>query len=95
MTAHKKSWLQRITEMEPVVLRGAIISVIGLAGMILNFQLAEGQVEAIVSGIISVLAMASALWSRKAVTPNKKVINYKPSPDKRPTEVLPGDTEGR
>lgn len=85
-----KGWLRRTVEADPVLVRGALVSVLGLGATIANHQFAEGQVESVVTGVISILAMVSALWSRGKVIPESKVVTYMPSPSKNPGLVVPG-----
>lgn len=84
-----KSVVRRIVDADPVVVRGAIVSVFGFVASILNFKLADGIQEGVISAVIGVLALVSAVWSRGKVTPNVKVVSYMPSPDTHPELVLP------
>lgn len=85
-----KNWFRRLVEANPVMVRGFIVAAFGLLAMILNIQFADGAVENIANGVISMLALISSLWSAPKVTPNKKVVSYMPQPDKKPGLVLPG-----
>lgn len=79
----------RLVNLDPAIWRGAVMSVIGLIaafGLIVNDQ-TQG---AILTTIASILALVQALWTRKAVTPNVKVVVYKPDPIKAPDLVVPG-----
>lgn len=86
-----KSWLRRVIEAEPVIIRGAIVSVLGFVAMTANWNLSEGFAELVVSSVISVFALISAVWSRSAVVPAKKVVAYMPSPSRHPELVKPGE----
>lgn len=79
----------RLVHLDPAILRGAVMSVIALVA---TFGLIVGDAKqaAIITAIGSILALVQALWTRKAVTPNAKVVVYKPDPIKAPDLVVPG-----
>lgn len=89
----KKSWYRRLLDAEPVVVRGFIVTALGAVATIVNFQLSEAKVEATIDVVIAVLALASALWSRGSVTPNMKVIKYKPAPEQKHGAILSGPAD--
>lgn len=86
----KISWLDRILGLEPVLTRGAIVSVVGVLGMVLNLNISDGVTQKIVSIVIAAFALLGAAASRSAVTPNNKVAVMK-SDETTYTPVMPGD----
>jgi hypothetical protein len=85
-----KNWFRKMIEADPVLVRGLIVAIFGLVAMVLNIQFADGVVENIANGVISMFALVASLWARGKVTPNKKVVSYMPRPDTNPGLVLPG-----
>ncbi|MFD5451664.1 MULTISPECIES: hypothetical protein [Streptomyces] len=76
----REGWVTRITKLEPLVTRGTIVAVLGVVGMILNIQFADGTVENVINIILAAFGLLTAVVSRGAVTPNTKVISYDPDP---------------
>lgn len=79
----------KLVHLDPVLLRGAVISIAALIG---TFGLAVGdqKVEAFLGAIAALLFLVQALWTRKSVVPNAKVVAYKPDPVNAPTVLAPG-----
>lgn len=83
------SFFWKLTHLDPAVYRGIVVSVVGLLatfGLILSDQ-NSGAIVAVVSAIA---ALVQAIWTRGAVTPNQKVVVYKPNPVGEPTVVVAG-----
>jgi hypothetical protein len=79
----------RLVHLNPVILRGAIVSIFSIlatTGLIVG----DKKEEAIVTGIFSFVALVQAVWTKPSVTPNQKVIAYKPDPVDEPTKVVAG-----
>ncbi len=79
----------KLIHLDPAILRGSVVSIMGLAaafGYLVNDQ----RQGAILGAIAAVLALAQALWTRRAVTPNAKVVVYKPNPVEEPEILLAG-----
>lgn len=67
-------WVKRILALEPALVRGVIVAVVGLAAYLGLDWAAEGeQASLIVFGLIAVLSAVQALWTRLVVTPTEKV----------------------
>lgn len=67
-------WLKRLMALEPALVRGVIVAVVGLAAYFgLDWAAGGEQVGAVVFGLIAVLAAVQALWTRVVVTPSDKV----------------------
>src|SRR6266403_5320962 len=91
------SWLmdkvKLLSELQPAMFRGAVVAVIAALASV-GVQVAPGVPDVIVNvltGVVTVSALISALWTRPAVTPNSKVIVYAPDPIGSPRAVEPGE----
>lgn len=80
----------RLVHLDPAILRGAVVAVALLVST-LGFAISEQTLTAFLTAIAAVLAMVQALWTRSAVTPNAKVVVYKPDPVNKPAELAPGE----
>lgn len=79
----------KLVHLDPAILKGAVVSIIGLLatlGLLVNDQ-TQG---AILTSIASIIALVQALWTRKSVTPNIKVVVYKPDPVNSPRLLASG-----
>lgn len=80
MVIAPKTWVGRIMALEPVLTRGTIVAVLGVAGMLANMKFSEGTVETVVNVILAAFGLLAAIVSRPAVTPNVKVQRMLPQP---------------
>lgn len=80
----------KLVHLDPSILRGAVIAVALLLGA-LGFAIDDQTLSAFLSAVAALLAMIQALWTRSAVTPNAKVVVYKPDPVNHPAELAPGE----
>ena len=79
----------KLVHLDPVLLRGAVISIAALVGTF-GFAIGDQKVEAFLSAVAALIVLVQALWTRKAVVPNAKVVVYKPDPVNSPKELAPG-----
>lgn len=91
MATTPKTWLGRIAALEPVMTRGTIVAVLGVAGMVINMNLAEGSIEKVVNVVLAAFGLLTAIVSRPAVTPNVKVQQALPKPFKSHRRVYGED----
>ena len=83
------SFFWRLSHLDPAVYRGIVVSIVCVLaafGLIVSDQSA-GAIVAVVSAIA---AIVQAVWTRKAVTPNQKVLAYKPDPVDSPALIAAG-----
>lgn len=84
-----KQWIERISSLQPAVVRGVIVSTVTLlaiVGVVVSPQLPD----ALIGFIGSVSALAAAVWIKPSVTPNVKVLAYVPDPEE-PRVVAAGE----
>jgi len=89
-TVEMNTFWWKFVHLDPAILRGAIIAVAVLIGT-LGFAVNEQTLAAFLTAIGALLAMGQAFWTRGSVTPNAKVVVYKPDPVNHPTELASGD----
>lgn len=80
----------KFIHLNPAILRGVIIAlfaVLAAGGLIVNGKLQDS----IIAFIGAAFALIQAIWTHGAVTPNQKVVAYKPDPINKPTVVASGD----
>lgn len=79
----------KLVNLNPALLRGLVI---GTGALLATFGLVLGDEKqgAIITAVTAILAVVQALWTRRAVTPNIKVVVYKPDPVALPDVVAPG-----
>lgn len=66
-------WVKRVLALEPALVRGVIVAVVGLAAYFgLDWAAGGEQVGSVVFGLIAVLAAVQALWTKAAVVPVAK-----------------------
>lgn len=80
----------RLVHLDPAILRGAVIAIVALVSA-LGFVVSGQTLEAFLTAIGALLAIVQALWTRGAVTPNAKVVVYKPDPVNQPALLAPGE----
>lgn len=89
-TDERDTFLWRLVHLEPVVLRGIIVSLVLLlasVGIVVSPQIPDQ----LVVFLASVGALYQALWTRPAVTANAKVVVAAPDPVDRPNVVAAGE----
>lgn len=89
-TVEMDTFWWKFVHLDPSILRGAVIAIASLLGA-LGFAVSDQKLAAFLTAIAAILAMVQALWTRSAVTPNAKVVVYKPDPVNRPADLAPGE----
>lgn len=89
MSRSKPNWLERFAALDPVMLRGVVVTVFALLGAV-GISVSDGLVAAVLAFVVALGALVTALVSRPAVTPNEKVLVYKPDPFDAPGTVAAG-----
>lgn len=79
----------RLVHLDPAVYKGVIVAVVGLLASF-GVMVTPGIPDQLVLVIAAVLALAQAVWVRKDVTPNAKVVSYLPDPF-RPAALISGE----
>lgn len=64
----------------------AIVAVLASFGVYVSSAIPDS----IIGLIVIAIPIIQGLWTKKAVTPNAKVVTYLPDPSE-PTEILPGE----
>lgn len=85
------SWLERIAALDPAIVRGAIVAVIGLVVAVTGKIIDDATVDLIVNVVLVLLTLLAAIVIRPAVTPNAKVIALKPDPVNQPDRIESGE----
>lgn len=86
----KDSVWWRLANLNPALWRMLVTAVFAVASA-LGLTVVAGLDEKIV-GLIFVLAMiVQAVWTRRGVTANARVVSYLPDPVNRPGRILPGE----
>jgi hypothetical protein len=80
----------KLVHLNPAVWRGIVMAILALAATF-GFVVSDQNTEAIVSAVTALLVIVQAIWTRGAVTANKKVIAYKPDPIEDPSHIVPGE----
>lgn len=93
MTGTRKGVIGRVLDLEPLLTRGTIVTIFGVVGMVLNHHFASGTVEYTGNIILAAFGLLTAIVTRPAVTPNKKVVTYLPNPIEYPNKVESGGTQ--
>lgn len=87
---NKTGFWHRLVQLDPALLRGLVMATVFLLGT-LGVVVTPELPDALVGWIAVVLAIVQALWTRGAVTPNKKVLVYVPDPIEKPNAVEAGE----
>jgi hypothetical protein len=82
---------QRLAALDPAVLRATIVAVVGIVGAIVGHTLGNETVDLIVNVALGLLAIVAGLVIRPAVTPNAKVLAFKPNPVDAPNRIESGE----
>jgi hypothetical protein len=80
----------KLIHLDPAVYRGVVTSVLAIFTSF-GFAVSDQKSIAIVSLVAAIAFLVQAFWTRGAVTPNKKVLAYKPDPINRPSKIVPGE----
>lgn len=83
------SFFWRLVNLDPALWRGLVVAIFALLSSF-GFYVSDEEREALILVLVSVVAIVQGLWTRFAVTPNKKVVVYKPSPVDAPAMVVAG-----
>lgn len=76
---NENSFWWKLTHLEPAIVRGFIVAVVGLLsafGVLISPEIPDQ----LIVFIGAITAMIQALWTRAAVTPNAKVVVYTEDP---------------
>jgi len=85
-----RNWFDRFIHLDPLLLRGLLVAVAMLLAQVLGVTVIENaMIDAIINLFTAVSALVLAVWARPSVTPNAKVIVFKPNPEE--STVLPGE----
>ena len=84
------TWFQKMLALDPLIVRGVILSFFGLLGAV-GLSQTDGTAEAVLGFAMGLLALLGAIWGRPAVTPNAKVLAYQPRPIDAPQLVKAGE----
>lgn len=82
---------ERVSQMNPAVLRAVIVAVVGLITAITGKVIDDSVIDTIVQLILLVLPIVAGIIIRKAVTPNAKVIAFQPNPIEEPHVIEAGE----
>lgn len=82
---------QRLAALDPAILRATIVGVIGIVTAIIGHSIDNSTVDLITNLILGVLAIVAGLVIRPAVTPNAKVLAFKPNPIDAPNRIKSGE----
>lgn len=85
------SFLQRLAALNPAVVRSIIVAVVALIVLVTGKAVDDNTVDTIVSVVLLLLPIVAGLFIRAAVTPNAKVIAFKPDPVEAPEVIHPGE----
>lgn len=69
------SFWWRITHLEPAIFKGLILSLVGILTAF-GVHVSDAIPDSLIGFIVVALAFAQAMWTRKSVTPNAKVVSY-------------------
>jgi hypothetical protein len=80
---------QRVMLLNPALVRGLVVAIAAILATVLGRTVIDSAlIDSIVIFFASISALVSALWTRGAVTPNDKVVAYKPDPLNDPANVI-------
>jgi hypothetical protein len=79
----------RLLHLDPVLFRTVAVTLVALLAS-LGILVTPAISDNLVAVVMAVSALAGALWARDGVTPNDKVVVYKPDPVGQPSALLPG-----
>lgn len=79
----------KLVNLDPVLIRGAVMSC-GALAMALGLTVSDKTLGAFLAALFSLMLICQAIWTRSSVTPNAKVVAYKPDPVNEPLVVEAG-----
>ena len=86
MEDENATWWERLLKLDPALVRGFVVTIIGLVGAVLKVTVLEGPVDSIVTFVLALFGILTAVLIRPAVTPNAKVVVRDETPlDEFPT----------
>ena len=88
--ATSTGFFKKFIALDPLLVRGFVMAVIGLL-TVTGLVVTEGNQEAILGFVMALLTILTALWGRPAVTPNIKVLAFKPDPIDHPYLIESGN----
>lgn len=83
------SFWWKLIHLDPVLVRGFVMSTAALLGG-LGLALNDVKMGAILGFVSALMLLGQALWTRRAVVPNAKVVVYKPDPVNEPNLLEAG-----
>jgi len=86
-----------LSELEPAAFRSGVVTVVSALAAV-GVRVAPGVPETVVTvvtAIVTVSALVSGWWTRRAVTANSRVVVMAPDPIGRPRTVEPGEATTR
>jgi hypothetical protein len=86
----KDTFLNRLMTLDPALWRGLIVAIFALLGTI-GVTIVPGLPDQLIGLVWIISAIAQALWTRQAVTPNGKVAVAVPDPINAPEVVVAGE----
>lgn len=72
-------WFDKLLALDPVVVRGFLASFIGVAAVVVGHAVAPETAQAIIEVVVALLALIASISARSKVTPNDKVVIFKPN----------------
>lgn len=91
MVEENRNWFQRISDLDPAVLRAFLVALAAVLVQVFNETvISDDDVNSVIDFFTAAMAIIAGFIIRPAVTPNAKVISYLPDPD-QPAIVAPGD----
>lgn len=82
---------QRLAALEPAVVRGIVVAIVALVGLVTGKIIGDDTVDTIVDILLILLPIVTGFFIKSAVTPNAKVIAFKPDPVENPDIIHPGE----
>lgn len=79
----------KLTHLDPAVYKGLVVAVIGLLAAF-GVAIAPDIPDQVIGLVVALMAIVQAIWTRRDVTPNAKVVAYLPDPFK-PAAIAPGE----
>jgi hypothetical protein len=74
MEETEATWWEKLLKLDPALVRGFIVTVVGLIGAVLKVTVLEGTVDDIVTFVLALLGILAGILIRPSVTPNAKVV---------------------
>lgn len=86
----KNSFLWKLVNLDPALLRGLIMAVIWILASI-GVAVTPELPNSLIGAIAAILAVVQAIWTRPEVTANARVSVYLPDPVNAPNVVAAGE----